>query len=176
MEYRTVYTDQKVLTTVVNDSDTVTSSLSKFIIDTIPQTIARLAAWGVDISYFWKNDLSDRLLPSTVSPEIAISDHPTLQEVKRKAFVWGMSIDQVKKEFRLNLIIRHFDAEGNYTPEIVDDAFYSSLANNDKIIAPGVGEFDYFVILINQGANMFTLQETNIPILDGNGRFNNLYE
>ncbi len=177
MEYRVIYNLNKIIDCVQNEqaTETVTKFTNyRWIIDTLENSFNRLSSWGVDVSYFWKNDFIDRIVPSDITPEIDISDFPSDPTIKRKVFVYGMSIDQIKKQFRLNIVVRHFDVNGNHVTDVYDDGFYSSLATNGKLVG-GVGEFDYFVGLINQGANMFQLQAANIPIIDSNGGFNNIY-
>jgi len=175
MEYRTVYTDKKVIESVPNDNFTVTGSLQKFMIDTIPETIIRLAGWGINVSFLWKNGLADRLLPSAVSPEVAISAHPLNAEISRKVFVHSLTVDQANSQFRLNVIVRHFDEDGNHLIDgDYDDELASILIDNSKLVE-GIGEFDYFVSLVNQGANLFQLQPIHIGIMDSNGRFNDIY-
>lgn len=171
MNYRTVHDGQKVLTSIVQDSNTVTSSNEQFCIDTIERTMKQLAGDGINISYFWKNGLVGRPVPD--GQEVAISPHPNDSNVKRKVFVHSMPVDQNSRSFRLNLIIRHFDQDDNHIPDQHEDLFYSSLADENKIVQPeGVGEYTYFQNLINGGANMFDLQVGQIPIMDILGRFN----
>lgn len=170
MNYRTVYNDTEVLTSIVNDDVTVTSSLEKFIIDTIDNTINRLESVGVDVSYFWKNGLASRFTP--VDNEIAISDHPLDSSIKRKVFFKSMPVFQNDQYFLLNIIVRHFDSEDNHITDPYDDKLVSLRADNTVFIN-GVGEYDYFKSLQDAGASIFTLQEAQVPIMDSLERFNN---
>ena len=173
--YRTVYDSEKVLTSAANDSNTVTTSNEQFIIDTIENTMDRLALQGIDISYFWKTGLASRKVPSDLSTEVDITNHPDDDSITRKVFVDKLSIDQTKKVLYLICIVRHFDEYGDHITAPYDDQFVSLPADNNEMINY-MGEFDYFVDLINnQGANLFTVQTQNITSLDSEGRFNDIY-
>lgn len=175
MEFRTVYNSQKVIECVEHTEQNVTGSTSKFIIDTIENTIIRLAAWGVNVSFFWKNNLAPRFEATSVSPLIDISNHPLNSEITRKVIVHSLTINQAEESFRMNCIVKHFDAEGNHiTDQNYDDELSTILIDNSKLV-DGVGEFDWFVGAINQGANLFQLQPAHIAIMDGNNRFDDIY-
>lgn len=175
MTYRTVYNDEKVLTSVENNEITVTSSLEEFIIDTIPNTIDRLASQGVDVSYFWKNGQSPRIQP--VRDEISISDHPTIPGIQRKAFVWRTNTDYTHKKTFFCVIVRHF-IEGEHVPLVHEDLFVSAVLTNDKNVDNGagvmVGEYDYLYSVVNSKAySLFELEDMRVSILDQEGKLNN---
>lgn len=175
MNYRTVFNDKEVLTSIVNDNNTVTSSNEKFIIDTISNTILRLSSLGVDVSYFWKNKLIDRFEPSDT--QIDISDHPTDGVYKRKAFVQSLSIDYSSngKQFVFNVVVRHF-LNGIYDNSEHDDVFVTSHISNDKL-ENGTPAFDFFYGVIKSGAyTLPALQDMRITHMDQvENRFDTIY-
>jgi hypothetical protein len=181
--YRTVYRDQdndrKVLTSIVNDNTTVTTSNEKFIIDTIQSTIDKLSSWGIDVSYFWKHDLADHINPAS-GWELDISNHPSNANVTRKAFVDKLAIDYSENYFRINIIVRHFIDGVHQTDENYDDEYVSRIVDNSVLVDDGqggqIGEYDFFFQLVNAGTfTLFELQQARIPIMDSNNIFDNIY-
>lgn len=177
MRYRILHDGQKVLSAIQDNNSSLTYPGDGLynVQTTIAQAIEQLTATGIDISFFWKQGLINQIEPD--GAEVAISPHPSDENVKRKVFVYGMPVEQNERYFRLNLIIRHFNSEGVHIPDQYDDMFYSSLADNSKLVeSEGIGEYDYFKSLVDAGANLFNLQVAQIPVMDILGRFNhNLY-
>lgn len=181
MKYRTVYTDDEqqgkyVVTSSPNNENSVTTSNENFIIDTLDNTVIRLAAWGVDISYFWKTGLYPRIEPGE-SEEIDISDY---NGVARKAFIYGLTVDYPAKQARFNTIVRHFDGNGDHITTPYDDEFVSRILNNDEIVQDGqgndIGEFDYlYQIIESKTYSIFEIQAARVPILDAAGVFDLIY-
>lgn len=182
MKYRAIYQDkinnpgiQEVVSVYENDSNVITTTGQNFMVDELEVLIDKLSYLGVDISFFWKNNISSRKTPSNLSVEIDITNHPNDPLTRRKVFVDKLSIDQTKKILFLICIVRHFDSDGNHDIVNYDDEFVALPADNNTIVNY-MGEFDYFVDLINnQGANIFDIQIQNITSLDSQGRFNNIY-
>lgn len=171
MNYRTVHDGTKVTAIVDDFNGSVTASSQKFIIGTIEECVRILSNDGIDISLFWKDGHINRIVP--IVSEVDISDKPN-SSIKRKVFVYSMPINQVDKYLRFNLIVRHFDVNGNHVPQTQDDIFFTTLVNND-IEIDGVGEWDYFSQLVQAGVGLFDIQRDQIGVLDGNGRFDTIY-
>lgn len=168
MEHRIVHRNNKVIECVEHTDLNVTGSTAKFVIDELPDAIEQLTGKGIDISFMWKNGKINRIAPQ--NEEISISDHPTAAGIKRKVFIHSMPVLQNEKAFWLNIIIRHFDSEGNHIPGQHDDLWFSTKVDNTSQIE-GVGEFDYFKNLVDSGASIFNLQLAQIPVMDANSRF-----
>lgn len=177
MKFRAVHNGTSIITVVEHTINTVTSTPDEnnFMIETMPNLIRSLAADGIDISYFWKNDLSERIYP--IGEEVAISDHPLDSNIKRKLFIHSMPVLQNENNFLLNIIIRHFtteEVEGETIETHVtapyDDTWFSTLVD-DSELAGEVGEFTYFKSLVDQGMSIFALQLAQIPQMDAVGRF-----
>lgn len=170
MKYRIVHNGEKVIECVEHSLNTVTSTPNEnnFIIDTLDNAVEQLTGKGIDISFLWKNGIIDRITPENV--EVDISDHPTEANVKRKVFIHSMPVLQNKKAFWLNIIVRHFDLNGNHIPETQDDEWFSTYVDNSTQV-DGQGEFDYFRALVDAGTSIFYLQSAQIPTMDNNGRF-----
>lgn len=168
MEHRIVHRDNKVIECVEHTDLNVTGSTAKFVIDELPDAIEQLTGKGIDISLLWKQGFINRIEPQ--NEEIAISDHPTAAGIKRKVFVHSMPINQNDKSFHINLIVRHFDAEGNHIPDQHEDVWFSDFVDNSTLVE-GVGEYDYFKGLVDNDISIFYLQTAHIPQFDANGRF-----
>ncbi len=173
MEYRIVHRDGKVIECVEHTDLNVTGSTAKFVIDEMDDAISQLTGKGIDISFLWKNGHISRIAP--IGQEVAISDHPSDSNIKRKVFIHSMPVLQNESAFWLNIIVRHFDSEGNHISDTQEDVWFSTKVDNSELIGE-VGEFDYFKGLVDQGASIFALQLAQIPVMDSNGRFgSNLY-
>ena len=166
MKHRIIYDQNKVIAAVEHSGNTVTSSNENFIIDDPVNAINFLSNAGVDFSYLWKEGLVDRIVPTE---EIAISDHPNDAGIARKVFVHSMPINQIDKFFWVNLIVRHFNSEDIHL-NAPDDQMVTIKTDNSEQIE-GVGEYDYYKNLIENGASIFDLQAAQIPIMDNLGRF-----
>lgn len=173
MEYRTTYNDQRVIVSVPNDANSITHSNDKFIIDTITDTILKLASLGVDVSYFWQEDLAGRFEP--YDTEVPISNHPINDSYERKAFVQSLSVDYSRKQFVFNVVVRHFK-DGNYDNTVHDDVFVSTLIDNNTL-ENDTPAFDFFYGVIKSGQySLPQLQDLRIGVMDQNGRFQNIYQ
>lgn len=174
--YRTVYTDnpndRKVLTSVINDNNTVTSSIHKFIIDEKNPSRDRMFLWGVDPSHLWKNDISDHYEPN-VDDEIQISDADFEgQTYNRKAS--GYISELPGSQFRFNILIRHFLDGVHQKDGIIDDRMVSRIIDNSQTVDDGQGnqvpEYDFFKAIVESGqVGFFSLKKAQILQLDQGG-------
>jgi len=174
-KYRTVYQDdadnRRVLTSVVNDDNTVTSSQHKFIIDESNPSRDRLFLWGVDPAHLWENTIADRYLPNE-EDEIDISS-AEVDGVTYERKASGYISELPGSQFRFNILIRHF-LEGSHHTEGVDDRLVSRIIDNSQTVDDGTGnqvpEYDYFKQIIESGAiGFFSLKKAQITELDGEG-------
>ena len=144
----------------------------------IENIFASLEAIAIDVSYFWKNALHDRILPNGANPEFVISDHPTEPMVNRRAFAGSLFIDHPSRLFRFGVVIRHF-SDGNHIPDTIDDEYVPLTVSNSTMVDDGqggqIGEYDFFLMLISSGMTHVQIQNAQIPILDQRGLFNNIY-
>ena len=183
MKYRAVYqpkTNQSSLEVVAayeNDSNVITTTGQTFLVDEVDSLIWKLSSTGVDFSFMWKNGIIGRVQP--VRPEIDISDHPNVADVKRKVSVYGTNPDYNNERFRFNVLVRHFDSQGTHlVGQDIDDVFVSRIVDNSQDVDDGqggqIGEYDFFYQAI-QTIPLPTLEDGRIPIMDANGIFNDIY-
>ncbi len=172
MEYRTIYIDDRVIESVINDSNSITHSNEKFIIDTIPNTITLLSSNGVNISYFWKNGLTPRKTENGY-PLIDISNHPVDDNVKRKVMVDSFFVDYDNHILQFNLVIKHY-INGEYSYDPYNDEWKGSEITNLTEIE-GTPEFDYFYNLLNTGIPLGPLQAVHVGLMDNESKFNDIY-
>lgn len=165
--------NMEVVSIYENDSNVVTTTGQKFLVNTITNLMRSLASDGVDISMFWRDGFADNPIPQNT--EIEISDHPEDSNVKRKASVYSIAPFYTEKEFRYNLLIRHFDAEGNHiTDQTYNDEFVSRIVDNSIAVPDGqggeIGEYDFFYNLLESGSfTLIQLQDMRISIMDEEG-------
>ena len=182
MKYRAVYqlkqngNTYEVVSVYPNDSNVVTTTGQKFLVDDLDMLVWRLMSTGVDISYFWKNDLINRPIPTTT--EIPISSY---DGIDRKAFVHSLNVDYSNTRFRYNTVVRHFDENGDHiTDENYDDVFVSRIVDNSQTVDDGQGnqvpEYSFFFAIMQSGAyTLSELQDMRISIMDFNGVYDGIY-
>lgn len=188
MKYRAVYqskldkpTFNEVVSAYENDSNVITTTGQKFMVDEIDDLIWKLSSNGVDFSLMWVEEIASRITPNR--QEIDISDHPTIPDLKRKVSVYGTNADYTNSRFRYNTLLRHFDDQGNHVVDIVnevDDVFVSRIVDNSIMVDDGqggqIGEYNYFFQILESGLyTLIQLENARIPIMDANGIFNDIY-
>jgi len=179
MEYRVFFDNTKITSYVQDTNDTITYPADgiRFVRGTLAEVLDELIKNGINPSKLWKDGLISVLLPGSENPLQDISDHPSPPDgysvVHRKAFAIGLGVvyysDPDDKKFRYSIVVKHYDNQGNYIAAI-NDEFVSTEVDN-SIQVDGVGEYDYFVAALNQGANLFDIQNQRIGIMDSNGWF-----
>lgn len=182
MKYRAVYQEDetgfKVVTAYENDSNVITTTGQKFMVDDLEDLMWKLSSNGVDISYFWKEGLSSRIIP--FREEIDISNCPLDDSVTRTAFVHETNTRYSSKETHFNVVVRHFK-EGVYCNPLIDPSFtYDDiminriLDNTTKVDVDGedIGEWDYLFHLVDTAAyTQPFLENRRIVLLDERGSF-----
>jgi len=180
MKYRAVYQPKlsepealEVVSVYENDSNVITTTGQKFLVDDLDDLLDKLASLGVDVSFFWKNAITSRINP--VRPEIDISNHPLDNNITRKAFVWRTNSDYTNKRTVFCVIIRHF-ISGVHDTATYDDAFVTALLDNNETVDDGQGnqvpEYDFlFSIVDSKAFSLFELENARISIMDGNDLF-----
>lgn len=175
MEYRTVYGNSKVISSVVNDDKSITYSKDKFIIDEQNPSRDRMFLWGVDPSYLWENDISDRYNPDPEDEVPITSAEINGLTYERKAS--GYLSELPGNQFRFNILVRHFLNGQYYHDEFMDDYMVSRIIDNSQTVDDGQGnqvpEYAYFKSLIESGSiGFFSLKKANILQLDSLGLLN----
>ena len=178
MKYRAVYKNAEhgapapfeLIYLAPNESNVITETGQKFLVDELDTLIWQLSGMGVDVSKAWRERAIDRF------DNDDLVDISSLVEegVSRKACPLSVSIDYPSRRFRYNIIVKHY-ISGAYDNVFKDDVFVSRIVDNSADIE-GVPEFDYFYNMLESKAiGMLELQRARIQVMDANGIFDNIY-
>lgn len=179
MKYRAVYQQKnnnpellEVVSAFPNDSNVVTTTGQKFMVDELEDLVWNLSSNGVDISFMWENNIIPRILP--FRSEILISDCPLNPEITRKAFVHETNTRYSSKQTQFVVIVRHF-INGVHDTSEYDDIFVTRILDNtEEIDVDGnfIGEWDYmYDLVLNGTATIQYLEDQRILIMDEKDRF-----
>lgn len=183
------YLNKEVVNLEEYDSNKNYNNNASKIIGSIEDVFNQSLEVGLNISIFWKTGKIKNIKPSEKKLEIEISDHPTLQNIKRKAFVHRLDINYSEQKFVFGTVVRHYnkDTGEHIKNQELDDEYYTSKADNKTVLfyngdinssllqSKPVKEYDYYVNLINNSNNIFDMQIQGIQLLDLNKRFDEIY-
>lgn len=187
MKYRAVYQPKsnsdelEVVSVYPNDSNVITTTGQRFMVDDLKKLIRKLRSDGVDVSYFWKNGITAPIEPSNPSDiEVDISNHPQYPQVKRKAFVLnlGFSLEGGDEDITFTVLVRHF-YNGTVINGRVNEIFPNlpnAIQNLDLSFydIPYVDRIENDAIVINtikSDTPLLDLMTLRITQLDNNNRF-----
>lgn len=187
MKYRAVFQPKnkrpnrnEVVSIYPNDSNVITTTGQKFMVDDLESLLWKLSANGVDISMFWVQGIVDRIEPFRT--EIDISACPLDASVNRKVFVHETNTRYSTQQTYFNLVVRHYQNGVYKNPSLdpsfeFDDIFVNCVLDNTETVedSQGVlqGEWDYMWYLVRNGIETQPyLEDAQIAVLDSNGVFN----
>lgn len=180
MKYRAIYQEKtnqagfyEVVSAFENDSNVITTTGQKFMVDELEDLVWKLSSNGVDISFMWKNGMIPRIVP--FRNEIQISPCPLDGAITRKSFVHETNTRYSSKQTHFNVVVRHFDRNGDHIIDPYDDILVNRILDNNEIVnidGHDWGEWDYmYHLVVNDIATQISLEDQRITIMDQNGVF-----
>lgn len=180
MRHRIVYDNEKIIECVADDSNTVTSSLKDFLLDSPQKAGLILYKQGIDVSFLWKNGFINPVTVFDPMIEVDISNHPEYNTLTRKAFVLSLNFDTITGEIRFTILIKHFyqgiEINGNVN-EIIDDLPQSirnlNLEFYDEMYLDTISS--NFLAVLEDNTSILDRMKARINDLDNSGKLDTVY-